>query len=687
MVDRTTVNVGQIPLDTDILQPQRNTMIGIGALAQAVIGQQNVSPAVAVDGFALSPTSPASLIINVAQGSIYQVGVVDQSAYGTLSANITDSITQQGISLSTTSLTFTPPPTVGFSTNYLIQVGLSVQDGTPVILDYLNASNPDIPWLGPNNTSVSQNTTRKCLALVQAKAGIAATSGSQITPAPDPGFFGLYSVTVVNGATALTSGNWVLLATAPFIPAPLMAIPQAVQSGKWEYAPDTGTANALVITLSPPPLALIAGFEVKVRKGATTNTGPSTLVVNGSSAIPIKTITNLALIGNEMPANGMLILAFDGTNFQLQSALATAQKALLHTGPDTGTANAMTVTAVDPPIASVITGMHFTITKSALANTGALAATIMGTTAAVTWGDLTPFTGGEWAANADGMVVYDGNYRLLGATTPFSFVIPGSPPPFLTPRSYFVNDSTGSDSNDGLSSGNPFKTIQKGITVTQSHNMNGFNATINVATGTYAPFICGALNGSGNVTIVGNLTTPTNVLIHATTGEAINVSAPGYILQGMAVQADANGSAPHQGAGIRAQAVVVIQNMSFGVCSAAHRYVDPGGLILANGTSNGFPSAFLNITGNAPYHIFSSGVVQESQTILNINGTLAFTAFISMQNLGVWFGPYSAINITGSVTGSRYSVSTNAIINTLGGGASYLPGSTAGSTATGGQYV
>lgn len=40
-----------------------------------------------------------------------------------------------------------------------------------------------------------------------------------------------------------------------------------------------------------------------------------------------------------------------------------------------------------------------------------------------------------------------------------------------------------------------------------------------------------------------------------------------------------------------------------------------------------------------------------------------------------------------TVTGPRYDIRANGICNTAGGGASFLPGSTAGSTASGGQYL
>jgi hypothetical protein len=41
----------------------------------------------------------------------------------------------------------------------------------------------------------------------------------------------------------------------------------------------------------------------------------------------------------------------------------------------------------------------------------------------------------------------------------------------------------------------------------------------------------------------------------------------------------------------------------------------------------------------------------------------------------------------GTATGTRYLSGSNSVINTNGGGANFFPGSGAGSTATGGQYL
>ena len=50
----------------------------------------------------------------------------------------------------------------------------------------------------------------------------------------------------------------------------------------------------------------------------------------------------------------------------------------------------------------------------------------------------------------------------------------------------------------------------------------------------------------------------------------------------------------------------------------------------------------------------------------------------------VAFDPFTFV---GSATGARYSVALNGVIQTTGAGASYLPGNSAGSSATGGQYA
>jgi hypothetical protein len=70
-------------------------------------------------------------------------------------------------------------------------------------------------------------------------------------------------------------------------------------------------------------------------------------------------------------------------------------------------------------------------------------------------------------------------------------------------------------------------------------------------------------------------------------------------------------------------------------------------------------------------------------------GTPAYaSAFVHALNGGAIQSPASAPAVfTGSAVGPRYVATQNGVINTYGGGASYFPGSVAGSVSTGGIYA
>lgn len=81
----------------------------------------------------------------------------------------------------------------------------------------------------------------------------------------------------------------------------------------------------------------------------------------------------------------------------------------------------------------------------------------------------------------------------------------------------------------------------------------------------------------------------------------------------------------------------------------------------------------------------AGGVAQSYQ--LTVNGTRNYSnAFAVAEDCGVIYF-YDQPVVAGSVTGKRFDASCNGVIKTYGGGANYLPGSVAGTTATGGQYA
>lgn len=307
-MDRGLVYPGQIPLDTDVLNAQKDAYYGLGWLAEALIGTGT-----AVVGLGVSPTAPASLQVSVEPGAIFNLQTVDSAAYGSLGTDA-NQIVKQGVAPATQLLTLTPPTTTGFSTNYLVQVAFSEVDGSPVVLPYYNAANPAVAWSGPNNSGTAQNTSRQDKCVVGLKAGTPAATGSQTTPSPDAGYTGLFVVTVANGQTAITSGNIVRLASAPYFPA-VPSIPADVQTSTWTYAVAGGTANALTASLSPVPAANVAGLVARVKITAS-NTGVPTLDA-GAGALPIKTMKGNDLLAGDLPLGAIVTFICNGTEWLL----------------------------------------------------------------------------------------------------------------------------------------------------------------------------------------------------------------------------------------------------------------------------------------------------------------------------------------------------------------------------------
>lgn len=154
-MDRNIVYPASIPLDTDILTLNRNTMIGLGYLLQMVVGS-----GVVVDGLTCSPTSPPSMTVTVGPGSITQISVIDTNAYGSLAADPVDPLVKMGINTQPTSFTVTAPTTSGQAVCYLIEAAFEESDTNPIVLPYDNAANPSQPYTGPSGSGNAQNTQR-----------------------------------------------------------------------------------------------------------------------------------------------------------------------------------------------------------------------------------------------------------------------------------------------------------------------------------------------------------------------------------------------------------------------------------------------------------------------------------------------------------------------------------------------
>lgn len=240
-------------------------------------------------------------------------------------------------------------------------------------------------------------------------------------------------------------------------------------------------------------------------------------------------------------------------------------------------------------------------------------------------------------------------------------------------RTYYVR-TDGSDSNDGLtnSSGGAFLTIQKAIDVAYGLDFGVYNVTISVQSGTYTAgaTFTGRHTGAGALTLAGasaTISTTSAACITASLGAVVTVS-------GFTVQTTTSGNC----FSISKGAVVNLgTGMTFAACAGDHISVSDYGQMVGN---------TYTISGGASRHIIiTGGSVSFGASTTTLTGTPAFSQFILAQNLGV--ASFFTTVFSGAATGTRYSASLNAAINTFGGGASYFPGSVAGSTGTGGQYA
>ena len=240
-MDRNTNYAGQVPLETDLLNTNRNTMTALAKLSAAVFGTAGMA-----NGFATSQSTVPAMSVLVAAGEVYQLANLDGTAYSSLAADTTHSIVKQGLQLDPVTLAIASPGTAGFSVNYLIEVSYQDSDTGLTVLPYYNASNPSVAYSGPANSGTSQPTKRAGIVSILAKAGVAATTGAQTTPAPDSGYLGLYVVTVANGASTVVNANISAYPSAPLLASPLtngrlIAIRQITSTQTYNATPGTTT--------------------------------------------------------------------------------------------------------------------------------------------------------------------------------------------------------------------------------------------------------------------------------------------------------------------------------------------------------------------------------------------------------------------------------------------------------------
>ena len=251
-----------------------------------------------------------------------------------------------------------------------------------------------------------------------------------------------------------------------------------------------------------------------------------------------------------------------------------------------------------------------------------------------------------------------------------------------SPRTYYVR-TDGSDSNNGLTNtaAGAFLTIQRAVdVVSNTLDMGSNQVVIQVGPGTYAAVTLKPCTGTLTfpVNLVGDTTTPSNVLITTSTATAaIAIVGANNLWAVKGFKVSATGSASY-GAWAHQMANLYLYQMEFGACVVAHMTARQGGLIN--------PVANYTISGNAQSHFLtiSNGLIQGNALTVTLTGTPAFSsAFASTSNAGVI--QTTSFVFSGTATGKRFSAVNSSIINT-GGGPNYYPGDVAGTVASGSYY-
>jgi hypothetical protein len=257
----------------------------------------------------------------------------------------------------------------------------------------------------------------------------------------------------------------------------------------------------------------------------------------------------------------------------------------------------------------------------------------------------------------------------------------------VAPTTFYVNGTSGNDSNNGLSAGTAFATIQGAVNKITTSYIAMAGVGVQVANGTYNGFsVPRGLISSWN--FQGNSASPGSVMINASTvginaGRGITISENAAVVSGFSINSFY-------------EAVVVIgstaqvSNCHFtGSPNAAAIGAYAGSEIEVSGALNftgTFNSAFFAGDGS----IFRTGYLDAAsgRTVTVTFSSATFTgAVVTIVRSGTGFLIPSQVTWSGTPTGKRFDALSNGTISSNGGGVNFIPGTIAGTTSTGGQYL
>lgn len=262
------------------------------------------------------------------------------------------------------------------------------------------------------------------------------------------------------------------------------------------------------------------------------------------------------------------------------------------------------------------------------------------------------------------------------------------------PTTFYVSNTAGSDTNSGLTPTAAWATLAHATAkLASSYDFGGQTVTLQVLSSsttfterlTITPW-----SGGGTLIFDGGGKT-INYAGVATNDGAVFVQGgalPGLVtIQNVTITTTKGASRLVTGVFMQsASSILIGANVTFGANFSANLLaLNPGSIIYLNNnlTFNG------STTGN-PFFV-NGGVIRLFGPAISITISTPITVGIMADaiNGGLISLPNNLVTFVNgnNVTGQRYTAAGNAIITTAGGGPNFIPGTTAGTVVTGGQYL
>lgn len=473
------------------------------------------------------------------------------------------------------------------------------------------------------------------------------------------------------------------------------AIALQTQQNKMRFGDDIGTLNHIQVVLDPVPTSLPDGMEIVISPDFA-NTGAVDLTVNtvsGNVVKPLKRNDGLDLRPNDIRSPSRLVVIRDMSVADCWRVSAWVPSQFVKLVNLTGTSHTYVPGDVSQITNRSNSGAAMTDTLPGTGGTGVLPAESMvqirnnDATAllAISAGPGATILGeiGGWlylGPSQNATVMSDGaNYVVVNKPTRTK----------LGANTTMYVSTAGNDANAGHTSAASWRNMQRAWTMIQGNfDLNGYVVTVQVANGSYSASGAPVLSVSG---IIPGQRGPANVVFQGNTGTASACLLTNSGTQSGVLQAYGGAQVTFQGFQITSSLGSAIDVSGSGTI-VNYGYINFGACtwhVVTNTASLVVQTNDCNIIGPATQHwnIANSSTFAPRPGVKISMSAAAFSgSFVAVTGANWSEDGANAVTFIGSATGQRYSATLNGVINTQGSGASYFPGSSAGSTSAGGQY-